>query len=318
MSACSGAQDVLNPAADQALHITTIWHVMLVVCGIMYALVLAFLAAAIWRARRSLAPPRDADSDVMSRVFAGWIALIVIGLAGLATASFLVDRSLAQADSRDALHIKITASQWWWKVEYHGATANEQVTTANELHLPVDRPVKIELQADDVIHSFWLPNLSGKQDLIPGRANTLLITPRRVGVYRGQCAEFCGLQHAHMALVATVESPATFSAWLKAQRADAPQPRNASEARGQQALLSSACVSCHHIQGTQASGQTGPDLTHMASRPNLAAGALPMRADALSRWLADPQAIKPGNHMPLVALSPRDRADVVNYLLALR
>jgi cytochrome c oxidase subunit 2 len=317
---CSGVQSALDPAGDQAARTMDIWRLLLWVCGFMYALVLAFLGWALWRARRALAGEPIADGDQsaaerpMQRALAGWTGLIVIGLVGLAAGSFLVDRSLAQASTANALHVKVTGAQWWWKVEYQDPVAGQQVVTANELRLPAGRPAIVELHSEDVIHSFWIPNLAGKLDLIPGRTNQLVLNPRREGVYRGQCAEFCGLQHAQMALDATVLSPAAFEAWRQAQLKPAEPPQTPQEVRGQQVFMQAACVSCHTITGTDAAGTSGPDLTHLASRRMLAAGALPVDRGGLITWLHDTQAVKPGNHMPVVKLAPGDLDALVAYL----
>ncbi|MDB5451936.1 MAG: hypothetical protein JWO33_514 [Caulobacteraceae bacterium] len=324
LAGCSGQQSVLDPAADQAAHITTIWRLMLLVCGVMYALVLLFLAAAIWRARRALAgPPLAADADSpaersMQNALVGWTGLIIAGLLVLAVGSFLVDRQLALASTRDALHIKVTGTQWWWRVEYQDPTASQQITTANELHLPVGRPAIIELVAEDVIHSFWIPNLAGKQDLVPGRTNSLTLTPRRAGVYRGQCAEFCGLQHAQMALDATVDGPQAFEAWRQRQLQPGATPATPEQQRGQQVFMATGCAGCHQIQGTEAAGQNGPDLTHVAGRRMLAAGALPMDRKDLIAWLHDTQVSKPGNHMPVAPLSSVQLSDLSAYLANLK
>jgi cytochrome c oxidase subunit 2 len=320
LAGCSGVQSVLDPAADQAAHTLDVWRLMLWVCGLMYALVLAFLGLALWRARRSLAglPVAHGDDSAaerpMQRALVGWAGLIVVGLFVLAAGSFLVDRRLAMASTADPVRIKVTGAQWWWKVEYLDPVAGQQVVTANELRLPVDRPAIIELRSDDVIHSFWIPNLAGKQDLIPGRTNQLVINPRREGVFRGQCAEFCGLQHAQMALDATVVSPAAFNAWRQAQLKPAPPPQAPKLQHGQQVFMQGACASCHTITGTDAAGTSGPDLTHLASRRMLAAGALPVDRAGLIAWLHDTQAVKPGNHMPVVKLAPGDLDDLVAYL----
>jgi cytochrome c oxidase subunit 2 len=324
LAACKGAQSALDPASEQAAHIDGMWRLLLWVCGIMYALVLAFLAWALWRARRRLAGPPIADSAEsgaelrMRRALASWTALVVGGLILLSFGSFLVDRSLALAQSRDAVHIKITGAQWWWRVEYQDPTTSQQVVTANELHLPVGRPALIDLSAEDVIHSFWVPNLAGKQDLIPGRLNNILLNPTRTGFFRGQCAEFCGLQHANMALDATVESPASFEAWRQAQLKPAVQPTTPEQVRGLGVFMGGACKACHQITGTEAAGQTGPDLTHVASRRTLAAGTRPFARKDLIDWLHDPQSMKPGNHMPQVQLSEAQVSDLAAYLESLK
>jgi cytochrome c oxidase subunit 2 len=320
LAGCSGVQSALDPAADQAADTLDIWRLMLWICGIMYALVLVFLGWALWRARSALAGPPIAEGHEsaaerpMQRALAGWTGLIVVGLLVLAAGSFLVDRRLAVASTADPVRIKITGAQWWWKVEYLDRSADQQVVTANELRLPVGRPAVIELHSDDVIHSFWIPNLAGKQDLIPGRTNRLVINPRREGLFRGQCAEFCGLQHAQMALDATVVSPAAFESWKQAQLKPAEPPQGDRLQHGRQVFMNSACASCHQITGTDAAGQNGPDLTHLASRRHLAAGALPVDQPSLIAWLHDTQTVKPGNRMPVVPLSRSQLEDLVAYL----
>jgi cytochrome c oxidase subunit 2 len=323
LSACRGVQTMLDPAADQARDIDVIWRLMLAVCGLMYLLVLGFLGWALWRARG-----RRAEGDapiagetmaepMLARGLTGWIALIVAGLVLLTTVSFLVDRSLAEVGP-DPLRIKVTANQWWWQVDYTGQQPSENFTTANELHLPVGRPAVIELQAGDVIHSFWVPNLSGKTDLIPGRVNYMAVTPRRIGVFRGQCAEFCGFQHAKMAFDVHVDDPQTWDAWRRRQLQGAPQPTDPEALAGQQVFVSKACVMCHRIQGTEAGGTVGPDLTHLASRAHLAAGTLPNTRGDLQAWIADPQGVKPGAAMPRVELSSDELNALVSYLETLR
>ena len=323
LSACSGVQTMLDPAADQSRDIDGIWRLMLVVCGIMYLLVLAFLGWALWRARAK----QGADDapvvgetpaePLLSRSLTGWIGLIVAGLVLLTTASFLVDRSLAEVGP-DPLKIKVTANQWWWQADYSGQAPSEDFTTANELHLPLGRPAVIELHANDVIHSFWVPNLSGKTDLIPGRINYVAITPRRVGVFRGQCAEFCGLQHARMAFDVYVDDPKTWEAWRRHQIQGASDPRAFEAVEGKQVFTSKACVMCHRIQGTNANGTVGPDLTHVASRAHIAAGTLQNSRGDLQAWIADPQGVKPGTTMPRVSLSSDELNAVVSYLETLQ
>jgi cytochrome c oxidase subunit 2 len=169
-----------------------------------------------------------------------------------------------------------------------------------------------------VIHSFWLPNLGGKEDLIPGRTNSLVLTPRREGEYRGQCAEFCGLQHAKMAIDATVMSQRDFDRWLAQQLTPAPAPSTPEQVRGHEIFMSGPCAACHQIVGTPAAGQVGPDLTHIGSRRSIAAGARPYSFAALRDWLRDPQSIKPGNHMPQVQLSDSDLNALTAYLDSLK
>ena len=311
---------MLDPAGDQAGHIDVIWRIMLVVCGVMYVLVLGFLAWGLWRARarrgQTWSPPEPGHTAAeprLERSLTGWAALVVAGLVVLTTASYLVDRSLADVGP-DPLRIRVTANQWWWLVEYEGATPSQRVTTANELHLPLGRPAVVELRANDVIHSFWAPNLAGKTDLIPGRTNYLAVTPRRLGVFRGQCAEFCGLEHALMAFDVHVETPAAFEAWRARQLQPASAPTDALAQQGLKVFTSKACVLCHGIQGTDAAASVGPDLTHLKSRDHIAAGALPNTPGDLQAWIADPQGIKPGTTMPRVGLSADELQAVTAYL----
>ena len=324
LAGCSGVQSALDPAGDNAAGIAGLWDLMLWVCGFMYVLVLIFLAMALWKRRRLLTaePPdpdgNDADELPLRRALSGWVTLIIVGMFALTIASFVLDKKLAQAQADDALHIRVTATQWWWNIEYEDAIASRRITTANELYLPVDRQVVLELHADDVIHSFWVPNLAGKKDLIPGRITQLSFTPTREGKFRGQCAEFCGLQHAQMALDVTVVSTAAFNAWQEQQRSPAPVPATDAQRRGLAVIESGACAACHQLLGTQAAGRTGPDLTHLASRRSIAAGALPYSPQSLHDWLSDPQHIKPGNHMPQVRLSDADRDALVAYLDTLK
>jgi cytochrome c oxidase subunit 2 len=229
----------------------------------------------------------------------------------LTIGSFVIDRQLAMAEDGASLHIKVTANQWWWKVEYDDPVAGRRFVTANELHLPVDRAARIDLEAGDVIHSFWVPNLGGKQDLIPGRTNHLTLTPRRVGVFRGQCAEFCGLQHANMALDVTVQSPAAFAAWAEHQRQPARAPSDPNLVHGRDVFVGAACASCHQIGGQAAMGQVGPgpDPPGQPPQPGRRRAPLqPRRPGRLDRRSAEPQARQPH------ALC-RDQPDELNALV---
>ena len=310
---CEGRQSALMPVADQARAIDHVWNVMLWTCTGLYVLVLLALAWAIWRRTEREGISRD------YRIFPallGWVVLVVGFLTWFITVSFIEDRRLHHGTAE--LEVRITAKQWWWQVEYLGADPSRHFTTANELHLPRDRTARIELRSGDVIHSFWVPALSGKKDLIPGRTNALWITPRRDGVYRGQCAEFCGLQHAHMALDVAVADAGAFATWRARQLAPAHEPGSGSALAGLKVFERAACATCHTIRGTPAGGRLGPDLTHVASRLSLAAGALPMQKNYLMAWLQDPQHFKPGNRMPAVTLSGDELASLSDYLMGLQ
>jgi cytochrome c oxidase subunit 2 len=310
----------LAPAADQAQAIVTVWQGLLWPNVVIYIAMLAALAWALWH-RRTAAVPDASTSARNARRWAlalvAWTSFIAAVLTVYVVLSFVQDRQLL-AREPEALRVRVSGQQWWWQVEYPDADPSRQVTTANELHLPAGRMARIELQSDNVIHSLWIPALNGKQDLIPGRRTELAVTPRKPGEYRGECAEFCGLQHAHMVLPVMVQSPAEFAAWLDAQRAPAAAPASAAAARGKQLFESGSCAMCHAIAGTEASSHVGPDLTHLASRPLLATGALPNDAAHLAAWLANPQAHKPGTNMPDPRLKPQEISDLVAYLEGLR
>ncbi|MEO6092797.1 MAG: c-type cytochrome, partial [Novosphingobium sp.] len=209
---------------------------------------------------------------------------------------------------------EITGHRWWWEIRYRDADHPDHVvTTANQLVIPTGVPVRIELTSADVIHDFWVPKLGPKMDMIPGKTNVTWLDARDAGTYRGQCAEYCGLEHARMAFEVTALSPAAFARWSVAERAPATVP----ETRGR-AVFADHCAACHSVRGTVAQGIYGPDLTHFASRPSIAAGTLPNTVAARDRWLADTQGVKPGALMPQVPLDDVDRAAVVRYLGALR
>lgn len=308
LASCGQPQSPLNPAGDEAQGLYSLWTLMLWVCGAAYLIVLLFLAAALWRHRRRLQPQ---SSDAGLKVgLAAWAGFIVVGLSVLAGASFLADRTLASQARAQALQVRVTGHQWWWRVQYRDPASGAWIETANEVHLPLGRPARIELVSSDVIHSFWIPNIAGKIDMIPGRTNTLTALPRRTGWFRGQCAEFCGLQHAQMALDVKVDTAEAFAAWLAGQARPAP----ALASRGRDLIEQGACGQCHSVRGTAARGRAGPDLTHVAARKSLAAGTLPLTRGALMGWITQPQAIKPGAEMPASGLSPADTLAVVAYL----
>jgi cytochrome c oxidase subunit 2 len=319
LTACSGVQTPLDPAGEQATRLFSLLGLMLWICGIAYLLVMLFLGGALWRARKRLsgdARPGGTHTDTkLERGLVLWGLLILIGLVTLAVGSFLADRSLAQARDRNALQVRIIAHQYWWRIQYRDGATGRWIETANELHLPVGATARISLESADVIHSFWVPNVAGKMDVIPGRTNVLDVTPRRPGWFRGQCAEFCGLQHTHMALDVKVEDATAFAAWLAGQGRGLQPPIDAVAARGLAIATSGRCSTCHSLRGTAAAGRVGPDLTHLASRRSIAAGTMPMTRAALQGWVAQPQALKPGTMMPAVALEPAE-ADALSLFLA--
>ncbi|GAA4330430.1 cytochrome c oxidase subunit II [Pigmentiphaga soli] len=317
------AQDALSPAGPQAAHIHTLWHVMLAVCTLVFAAVLAAFLIALWRAPRAdaaappdldaaLRPERGARRSVLAAVAASTLLLVFLILA-----SFLTDRALARLSSENAVRIEVTANQWWWEAKYGDPQPSRTFTTANELHIPVGRPVVLTLKSSDVIHSFWVPNLHGKRDLIPGRTTVLRLQADRAGAYRGQCAEFCGFEHAYMAFQLVAEPADRYEAWAEHQRQSAAEPGDDTLRRGRELFLTTTCVMCHAIQGTDASARRGPDLTHVGGRRDIAAGTMANTDDNLARWIRDPQRFKPGVNMPASNLPEDDLKAIVAYLRSL-
>jgi cytochrome c oxidase subunit 2 len=310
LAGCSGPQAVLDAAGPQAGRIGALWWIFLWVCVVVMVAVTAALALALVRGR---AHDPDAASPVVhvdptGERRAGVVVAIAVGLTalvlvGLLTASVLTGRAIsALAVPEPAVTIEVIGHQWWWEVRYRDPVPAQEVVTANELHIPVGQPVKITLTSRDVIHSFWVPPLHGKRDLIPGQHAETWIQADRPGVYEGQCAEFCGLQHARMRLKIFAEEPAQFAAWLQGQRATAPEPQTAQLRRGRDVFVQGSCALCHTVLGTEARGKVAPDLTHIASRTTLAAGTLPNTPGHLAGWIIDPQSVKPGTRMPANSL----------------
>ena len=286
--------------------------------------VVAALAYALWRAPRGdaatapdLARVDSAERKPCTIVCVGVAASFLL-LGGLIIASIRTDAVLAEITGEAPLAIQLTANQWWWDARYQDEDPARIFHTANELHIPTGRTVQITLKSNDVIHSFWVPNLHGKKDLIPGRSGWIRLRVDRPDVYRGQCAEFCGVQHARMALMVVAEAPQTYERWAQSQREAAPQPEDLRRRRGQEVFVAGPCAMCHTIQGTSANARTGPDLTHLASRATLAAGTVPNNRGQLAAWILDPQSIKPGANMPANRLSPDDLHALLDYLQSLQ
>lgn len=248
-------------------------------------------------------------------IYAGLVATTLV-LAGFTFWTMTTMASISRPAEEPRLTIEITGHQWWWEARYRNGDPSESFETANELHIPVGEPVRLTLASADVIHSFWVPKLSGKTDLIPGRVNETWIEADRAGVYRGQCAEYCGKQHAHMAMRLFADRPDAFRAWWDAQRRPAASASSQAEMAGERQFVE-RCGRCHTVRGTQADGREGPDLTHLISRTTIAANTIPNDVAHLSGWIADPQAIKPRNKMPAVGLSGPELTAILAYLRTL-
>jgi len=305
-------QSALDAAGPHARSIENLWWFFLLLLGTIFLIVIALMFSALLRRR-------PAEERALSRsVTGGTIATILI-LFVLIVVSVLTGKSISapRADSKPLI-VDVIGNQWWWYFRYYNDDPSQMVVTANELHVPVGRPVLIRGTSIDVIHSFWAPNLQGKRDLIPSRVTDEYFTADRPGRFRGQCAEFCGLEHAKMALWIMAETPQQFDSWRKAQLQPSVAPADPDKQRGLQVFLGHACVFCHTIAGTPAQGQVGPDLTHLASRSTIAAGTLPNDKGHLAGWIADPQRVKPGNHMATVPLAAADMQPLVDYLESLQ
>jgi cytochrome c oxidase subunit 2 len=316
-------QDALDPAGPQAQHLVALWDLMLAMSTVVFVLLVgAAWIAVLRRTRREIETPDLAHSEQehrrLTRIVSAAVIVSALGLAALVIATIATDRALAGLPLQDALHIELTGHQWWWEASYDNADPSKVFTTANEIHIPVGRAIKLELSSQDVIHSFWVPSLHGKRDLIPGHDTTLWIEADRPGVYRGFCAEFCGHQHAHMGLLVIADPPDRYDTWYAAQLQPPPPPASPLQQRGRQMVESAPCAVCHTIQGSQATGRLGPDLTHLASRRTIAAATLPNTRENLIGWIRDPQTPKPGCQMPACSLSAADLEAVQAYLESLR
>jgi cytochrome c oxidase subunit 2 len=322
---CGGNQSALDPAGPGAARIGDLWWLMLLVCAVVLALVMVMLLWAL--ARRSRPPGETAlglvrpdprrergKTQVVGAAVAATVAIVLL----FVLTSYWIGRELVEQPAGPALSIDVTGQRWWWDVRYHDPLPSRAFSTANEIHIPVGRPVELTLRSLDVIHSFWVPNLQGKKDLIPGQVNTLYLQADRPGVFRGQCAEFCGFQHANMALYVVAESEDQFARWQEQQRRLAPEPTTDQQRKGREVFLAGSCVLCHAIAGTSAGGVTGPNLTHVAGRLSLAAGTLPNTRGHLAGWIVDPQLQKPGNNMPPNLLGPDELHALLSYLETLR
>jgi cytochrome c oxidase subunit 2 len=323
LAACRHAvnQSALHPAGPQARKISDLWWFSLATAAAVYVVTIGLLLWAAWRARRRerTGAPLPADSERrMTRAVAAGLGVTVAILLTFLVYDLSVGRTLSPAPGRDPITINVIGHQWWWEVQYPDTTPHGRVTTANEIHVPVGRPVVLLLTSRDVIHSIWVPNLAGKKDLIPGYVQSVWFQADTAGIYRGQCAEFCGYQHAKMSLLVIAEPPEQYQRWLAQSRQPAPPPTDPVARRGQEIFLTSTCVMCHSIEGTPAGSNVGPNLTHLASRRTLGAGTLPNNRGNLAGWIVDPQRVKPGTLMPPNSLAPRDLDALLTYLQGLR
>ncbi|MBN9505807.1 MAG: cytochrome c oxidase subunit II [Altererythrobacter sp.] len=313
-----GYLDSAGARAAATLPLT--WFLLLV--SIAVCLAITYL---LWRALRGPAGTIGADGKapavrrgegaarpiLVGVAISSVILLIALGWTMVALAQ------VAPMPRRPEIEIDVTAHQWWWQADYGASEPDQTFSTANEIHVPVGAKVLLRLHGADVIHSFWVPKLTGKTDMIPGQVNLTWLQADKPGVYRGQCQEYCGLQHAHMAFEVVAEPPAQYAAWRRAQLQTAPPPATPAQAEGL-ALVEYRCAVCHTVRGTTAGSNVGPDLTHVMSRRMLAAGTLPNNRAMLAGWIEDPQGVKPGTLMPAQQLSGPQLQALLAYLETLK
>lgn len=314
VAGCGGVQSVLSPAGPGASRIGDLVWIMLVGTIVPAAVVIGLILYAVFRGRRGGGGPRPSDTRVIVLGGAVFPALILLTFSAL---SARYSAEVAVPPSPPAFTIEVTGHQYWWEARYpdHG------VVTANEIHVPVGQTVRLHLRASDVIHSFWVPRLHGKMDQTPGRTNVWWMQATEPGVFRGQCAEFCGLQHALMALLVIAQPPAEFDAWIARLRQPAPVPADPILERGRQVFLEAGCAHCHAIQGghvARFTGSVGPDLTHLGSRRTLAAATIDNTRELLRAFVVDPHVFKPGVRMPATRLPSEQLDALLAYLATLQ
>jgi cytochrome c oxidase subunit 2 len=306
-------QSALHPAGEDAGQIAEISWVMFIGAGAIFLLVLGILMLAMYGPTRW----RDRIAGRWLIISAG-IAFPVVVLSALLVYSLAITPSSIRTGMQSPMRIEVVGEMWWWRLRYLDEQGELLFETANDIRIPAGVPVEFVLKSDNVIHSFWVPNLAGKLDMVPGHVNHLRVQATQPGVFRGQCAEYCGAQHANMMFEVHALAPADFQAWAAAQRLPAIEPTDAQLRAGKEIVVQ-ACAKCHTLRGTEAAGTLGPDLTHIGSRSSLAAGMLPNNVGTLAGWIAGSQHIKPDNHMPSFdQMSGADLRAVAQYLESLK
>ena len=306
------------PASEPAAHLATLGWWMIAVATVVFIVVLVMLLVPL-RTRRhviehaDVQPPHNEGMILIAGALVPGIILLGLYIGTLQTLS-----ATATPHVRPAYMIEVTGHQWWWEIHYVSSDSGAAFTTANEIHVPVGAPVALRVSSGDVAHSFWVPQLQGKIDAIPGQTNSFWIRADKAGTYRGECAEYCGMQHAHMALSVVAEPMDKFREWMTTQRAPAPEPTDSLTIAGREVFRRAPCALCHTIRGTGTGGRMGPDLTHIATRLTLGAGAVDNTPGSLAGWIANAQAFKPGSDMPQIQLDGKSMTALLAYLESLR
>jgi cytochrome c oxidase subunit II len=310
---CAGSQSALDVAGRGAEQIAGLFWWMTAGAAVVWLAVVGLTLHAI---RDRPQPQEEARARLL--IIGGGALIPTVVLAGLLVYGLSMLPGLLARAPEGSLKIAVTGEQWWWRVRYQ-LPGGEAVELANEIRLPVGEPVEFELDSPDVIHSFWIPSLGGKMDMLPGRRTRLALEPTRTGVFRGVCAEYCGTAHALMAFYVVVMEKEAFAQWLAQQRQPAAEPADGRAAEGREHFFSNGCSACHTIAGTAARGVVGPDLTHVGSRVSLGAGIIPNGHDGFVRWIARTEQEKPGVHMPHFGMLPPDELRALaSYLESLK
>ncbi len=320
LGGCQSWQSALDAHGPSARTLADMFWIFVSVLATVWVLTMIALVLALRRRRAADADPLETDSRTERRMtvtISVAIALTLVTVVSLTGLSYAAQKVLF-AHKDGALTLLVTGQQWWWKVTYEDPQPSRVFTTANEIHIPVGEPVLIKLESSDVIHSFWVPSLTGKMDAITGRQNQIQIQADRPGTYRGQCAEFCGLQHAHMGMLVIAEPKEDFERWRAQQASFAMPPNDPERQRGMEVFLSRPCIMCHQIRGTDAGGKVAPDLTHVGSRRYIGAGTLETTRGNIAAWIVDPHGVKPGVNMPTIQLEPDEVQLLASYLEGLK
>lgn len=318
-SACVVDRSTLSPAGPAARRLADLgWPVLLFFLATCVVLWLLLLWLAL-RRRGSLDEHAPAgEGGGIGWILVGGIAIPALSFGVVFVMTLDTMAAFPVHAGHHAPEVRVIGHQWWWEVQYLGGSLPDRVTTANEIHLPVGRPVEIELLSYDVIHSLWVPRLHGKVDLVPGHVNHVVLQADAPGIYPGACAELCGKQHANMRLLVVADQPEAFERWLAGQRAVAREPGTAEQTRGRDVFQQAACPLCHTVRGTRALATVGPDLTHLASRRTLGSASLPNDVATLHAWVVDAPSLKPGVRMPaLHEFTGPQLHDLVAYLRSL-
>lgn len=312
----SPSMSIFDPVSGPAARLASLGAFLLVISFLVFGLVMVLLAMGLRRGRGGSVdepPLPHVEAKVVRRWVIGGGAVFSASVLAVVLVVVLATLRSSGAEAAQEADVELVGHRWWWEVRYPALG----IVSANEIHIPTDSAVRIKVRSADVIHSLWVPQLQGKMDLIPGKENEVRISATRAGIYRGECAEYCGAQHAHMELFIVAHEPAEYAAWMAARREPAVAPTDPLLQRGAALFQAHACVYCHTVRGTPARGRMGPDLTHVGARLSIAAGMLPTTQGALAGWIANPGRIKPGTLMPGFAIAGEDLRAIAAYLESL-